>query len=138
MGRPRLPNPTPEEADRREKARLYYRDHREKLKPRMRRYSDGLRARLKRAVIAGYGGKCARCGFSDERALSIDHMNGDGGAERRATVGRPFTETLWRRLIAEGFPRGHYQLLCMNCQFIKSVENGERRRIKSDTAQPRP
>ena len=80
---------------------------------------------LKQEVLTHYGdGKCAcvRCGFDDVRALSIDHIDGGGNRDRASRFkGRMF----YRWLQQENYPEG-YQSLCMNCQFIKSCENGER------------
>ena len=65
------------------------------------------------------GGKCSRCGFSDPRALQIDHINGGGVQEHKRLGGRRITKK-----VAEGYTEG-YQLLCANCNWIKRVENGE-------------
>lgn len=81
--------------------------------------------RVKNIVLAHYGnGKlaCVKCGFSDVRALSIDHINGDGWKERHLGGGI----NLYCKLIAGDYPEG-YQTLCMNCQFIKREENREYR-----------
>lgn len=81
---------------------------------------------LKQDVLTHYGGgKCAciRCDFNDIRALSIDHIGGGGNRVRaRRFKG---TGTFYRWLQQENYPEG-YQTLCMNCQFIKSYEKGER------------
>lgn len=50
--------------------------------------------------------------------LAIDHVDGDGAAERRATGGGNMR--LYRRLRREGFPPG-YQVLCFNCNQAKHV-----------------
>lgn len=63
--------------------------------------------------------RCVKCGFTDIRALSIDHINGNG-AQHRKIVGR----NVYNKLIQNDFPKG-YQTLCMNCQFIKRDENKE-------------
>jgi hypothetical protein len=85
--------------------------------------------RIKTEVLTHYGnGKCAcvKCGFSDIRALSIDHINGNGSQERNKKV-RVFCYN-WLR--SNNYPDG-YQTLCMNCQFIKRIEQGEHRWRKS-------
>lgn len=76
---------------------------------------------LRDEVFAGYGGKCAKCGFADKRALHIDHVEGDGAEERK---NGPQRATFLRHLIREGFPK-KYQLLCANCNTIKMYENKE-------------
>jgi hypothetical protein len=65
---------------------------------------------------------CAKCGFSDIRALSIDHINGGGRkhTQELKKVGTIF----YRWLIKNNFPKG-YQVLCMNCNYIKKIENKE-------------
>lgn len=59
---------------------------------------------------------CVRCGYNDIRALSIDHIKGDGKALR--DLGELTGVALYRRLKNLGYPEG-YQTLCMNCQFVK-------------------
>lgn len=70
------------------------------------------------------GGCCKRCGFSDPRALQVDHVNGDGWLERKKKV---VVRVLPDNLIIQGFREGKYQLLCCNCNWIKRDEEGEHR-----------
>lgn len=77
---------------------------------------------LKETVLKRYGNgkcQCAKCGCTDINALSIDHING-GGTQHRKTVKRNF----YKYLIDNNIPDG-YQVLCMNCQAIKVIENNE-------------
>lgn len=87
----------------------------------LRRRNDPLyRQRVKQKAFRHYGSKCIRCGFSDIRSLSIDHIDGFSclwPSKRRGTE-------LYRWLIKRHFPKG-FQLLCMNCQWIKRFENYE-------------
>lgn len=79
---------------------------------------------IKIKVIRHYsGGKmcCARCKFSDIRTLTLDHING-GGNKHRSELGG--CKSVYRSLVKNNFPSG-YQILCMNCQFIKRVEQNE-------------
>lgn len=62
-----------------------------------------------------YGNKCAKCGLKDTRCLSIDHVNNDGVSDRKQ-YGSGIN--FYRHIINTNFP-DKYQLLCMNCQFIK-------------------
>ena len=64
--------------------------------------------------------KCQKCGFDDIRALSIDHIDGNGRAHRKQIGG--VSINIW--LVTHGYPPG-YQVLCMNCQFIKKHERQE-------------
>ena len=102
-------------------AREFYRTHRESELLRTRDY----RKRLKIKALTHYGGgkcACVVCGESREICLTIDHIEGGGGAARRANglVGT----RLYRWLIKQNYPPG-YQTLCMNCQFVKREENDE-------------
>lgn len=74
---------------------------------------------LRRRVIEKLGGKCVRCGFSDSRALQIDHVNGGGTQENR----REGNVRVMRMALAD--TEGKYQLLCANCNWIKRWENRE-------------
>lgn len=65
------------------------------------------------------GGKCVKCGFSDKRALQIDHIKGGGSKDKR-----PKYSFKWYRDIVAG-KIGDIQLLCANCNWIKRVENHE-------------
>lgn len=72
-------------------------------------------------LIKTYGGKCVRCGFSDIRALQIDHVGGGGVEELRKITNR---RTYYRNVL-EQFGTGKYQLLCANCNWIKRSEKHE-------------
>ena len=63
---------------------------------------------------------CGRCNFSDIRALSIDHIEGGGYKQRKERN----SGNIYNWLKARKFPVG-YQVLCMNCQFIKRIEQKE-------------
>lgn len=74
----------------------------------MQRYA----AKLKAAVIAGYGGKCQCCGETIAEFLTVDHLDGSGGQHRKS-LKRHF----YLYLIENHFPRDKFRLLCMNCNF---------------------
>lgn len=112
----------------REKARGISRDASAKYNannPATRRKSAReYNARRRAETIAFYGGECARCGFSDVRALHVDHINGGGGQERAS--GRHGLFELWK--ITRDDPvmaRNAFQLLCANCNSIKRHEEYE-------------
>lgn len=65
-----------------------------------------------------YGHVCAICGFSDKRALTLDHRLNNGSEERKLLGERG----VYRKAKAVYAPE-EYQILCMNCQFIKRVED---------------
>ena len=86
---------------------------------------------LKDSVYLKLGGCCAGCGDKRTPCLSIDHVNGDGAEDRRNTRG---TIAFLRKVLSD--ETGMYQILCMNCQWIKRHKNGEgkTRRPISETA----
>ena len=63
--------------------------------------------------------------YTDMRALSIDHLNGGGTIHRWKIGGGGYH--FWKWLQTHGLPPG-YQVLCMNCQFIKRHVNHEDQR----------
>jgi hypothetical protein len=79
-----------------------------------------LNNRLK--LLNYFGGKCERCGFSDYRALQIDHVYGNGAKEKSFYK-------LWKDplkyLEKIKLNRSEYQLLCSNCNWIKKYERDE-------------
>lgn len=64
--------------------------------------------------------ECFRCGFTDWRALQIDHLNGGGHKER--TASKNSQKVLLSNILNN--PE-KYQLLCANCNWIKRYENKE-------------
>ncbi len=85
------------------------------------------RKNMRAAILDFFGGKCLRCGFSDPRALHLDHINGDGNKERKVGKGNKWDQ--YRLILSDPeTARARYQLLCANCNTIKQVERGEYRR----------
>jgi hypothetical protein len=64
---------------------------------------------------------CRHCGKTDIDILTIDHING-GGKQHSEVIGRGshFYQWLKKEKTIE-----NYQILCMNCQRIKVIENKE-------------
>lgn len=85
-------------------------------------YMANYMAALREDVFIKLGHVCARCGFSDKRALQIDHVNGDGFLELRGG-GRTSGYSYLKRVLADR--SGRYQILCANCNWIKRHEQGE-------------
>lgn len=84
-------------------------------KRRAREYN----AKIRRTIIAGYGGRCACCGEGREIFLALDHVNG-GGKKEMESLGR---SRMMRAVVAGGFPK-KYQLLCHNCNWAKHHTRG--------------
>lgn len=104
--------------------KLYYETHKEHVRVYCRNYHQ----KIKRLILGHYSNgsmKCIRCGFDDIRALSIDHINGGGTKHREVTTKAGIAFYLW--LKKNNYPKG-YQVLCMNCQWIKRATNGENRK----------
>lgn len=79
--------------------------------------------RIKDIVYAKYGGyRCACCGETEPKFLSIDHVNNDGAAHRRE-IPRLQGKKIYSWLIENGFPKD-FQILCMNCNWGKARNNG--------------
>ena len=71
----------------------------------------------KELIVAEYGGKCACCGESDFRFLTIDHVGNNGSEERKQGIR---ASRLYYKIIREQFP-ATYQILCYNCNCAKGV-----------------
>lgn len=82
----------------------------------------------KRQAMQAYGNKCACCGESDLRFLSIDHVNNDGAAHRRELLGpdrkkRGAGSAIYNWLRKNDYPEG-FQVLCFNCNMGKQINGG--------------
>lgn len=106
----------------------YYQKNRERILADQKKCRDKIRD----TVFFHYSSgeiKCKNCEFDDVRALCIDHINHDGAEERQKLAGvlgrKDFrgisADAVYRSIIKRGFPRG-YQVLCYNCNRIKTVE----------------
>lgn len=97
-----------------------YRGSWQQRNPEWRRQNLSTKYRsLKTQVFHAYGGKCKLCGFADDRALHIDHVLENGADDRRKRT--PLQRL--SAIVQDGFP-ADYQLLCANCNTIKSCEAG--------------
>ena len=76
---------------------------------------------LKKAIKI-LGGKCVECGCSDIRVLEIDHINGDGGKERKQKGHYHIGEAIVQHP-EEAFKK--YQVLYANCNLLKMKLNNE-------------
>ena len=88
------------------------------------RYDKRVWAELRDSVLKKFGEVCVKCGFSDKRALHIDHVNGNGAKDRRRF---PCVKAYYRYLLSDG-TKEDYQVLCANCNMIKKAENHEYRK----------
>lgn len=78
---------------------------------------------IKDQVFTAYGGWICNCCGEQERAfLTIDHMLNDGYKLRKEKVHGHSTR-FYRWLKNNGYPKD-FQVLCMNCNFGKRMNNG--------------
>jgi len=76
------------------------------------------RQRARNIVLTHYGGnppKCACCNEFHYEFLTIDHINGGGGKDRKA---RGDGTRFYQSLIKDGFPPG-LRVLCYNCHLAR-------------------
>lgn len=81
--------------------------------------------KIKNTVFAMFGNKCTRCGFDDQRALQIDHI--DGAKEpmgHKHRSGNGLYGAIHKGLKSPE----EFQLLCANCNWIKRYEQDEVRK----------
>lgn len=75
-------------------------------------------------ILETLGGKCLHCGFSDKRALQVDHIYGGGNRDRKSNIKN--AQQLLRDILLN---ENKYQLLCANCNWIKRFENNEYKKL---------
>lgn len=81
-------------------------------------YYQKLVEKFKIKIFELLGDKCKICGFSDKRALQIDHINGGGHKHRKGKNQIKLMKYVLKR------PE-EFQILCANCNVIKRIENKE-------------
>ncbi len=78
------------------------------------------RRRLRAMTIVGRGViKCDRCGVDDPRILEINHLNGGGRAERRASE---HDQNLYGPILRGERDLDDLNLLCRPCNAIDEIE----------------
>ena len=90
----------------------------QKIKESQRKYHQKNREKLFDLL----GNKCVKCGFSDKKALQIDHINGGGRRERIKYNTKDFHKVVLNSLKKR---ENKYQILCANCNWIKRYEKRE-------------
>ena len=90
---------------------------------RAKDYQKTYLQKLRKSTIEALGGKCVRCGFTDRRALQIDHINGGGSKERKE---KGFNMEFHKHVLQSFLKKENkYQILCANCNWIKRFEQKE-------------
>jgi len=103
----------------RKRNRKYYETNREKIL----NHKNERNRELRRLVFNKLGNKCVRCGYTDPRALQIDHIHGGGSKEHRKYNGPQYIVMLDKLPLHK--LKEKYQVLCANCNWIKRFENKE-------------
>ena len=96
-------------------ARKSYARNLQKVRTCRAGYARASRRKLKEVLFAMLGAKCTICGFSDSRALQIDHLNG-GGKKHYIKSG---SLGVLRHAVKNP---SEYQILCANHNWIKMRE----------------
>ncbi len=112
--------------------RNYYTDL-DKTRKKKRQKGREFRRKVRHQIIELLGGKCQRCGFSDWRALQIDHINSNGKVDYKRF--KSFNTTYLKH-VTETVKNGDtstYQLLCSNCNWIKKYEQNENPHVVTAT-----
>ena len=75
-------------------------------------YRKQLYLKFKAKCFSHYGNACECCGESRTEFLSVDHVNGGGTRQRKAT--KLAGQRMYAWLVKHNYPGG-YRLLCHNC-----------------------
>ncbi len=94
---------------------------------RMHGYKNSKDKDLRVKLVNQLGGCCVKCGYSkDVRALVLDHKFGDGFLDRKR-VGNKIARYYVNHVEEAS---GKLQVLCANCNMIKSAEDNEHNRTR--------
>lgn len=111
--------------DKQKIAQKKYRDsHRELCIKRTVANNRKKRSEYRELTINHYGGnppKCNCCGEKERKFLTLDHINGGGRQHRKEMNNK--SGGVHGQLVKGNFPEG-YQVLCMNCNWGKFINNG--------------
>lgn len=80
-----------------------------------------LNRKYREEVFNLLGHECQHCGFSDKRALQVDHVHNDGYLEGDRGK-REYRNNKQVRDAVLADPK-RFQILCANCNWIKEYEN---------------
>lgn len=104
------------------KEKIYekYKIWRNKNRKNVNEYARKMVAKIKTEVFNAYSKNnpvCVCCGEKDIRFLSLDHINRNGGEERKRVGATGYN--FYYYLKKNKFPQNGYQILCYNCNFGK-------------------
>ena len=111
--------------ERKEYMRKYAEEHKESIVPYKKEKARIAWLTLKEPIFERLGKVCIQCGYSNQGALQIDHINGGGSEHRRQITG---PSKYYQEILADPLIEEHYQILCANCNQLKKTLNNEYRR----------
>lgn len=112
-----------------EKRREDHRRFERKHKKRRAVEKKAFRLRTRFEMIALMGGKCVKCGFSDHRALQVDHIN---ASDTKWIDNKLGGYVFYRQLLRGEYDLSEFQLLCANCNWIKRWELNETHGVRKN------
>lgn len=107
--------------------RKWRQEHPDKWSAITGKYNKKIRKKTKNECLKYISGGvvcCARCGFTDIRALQIDHIHG-GGSKENKKFHTTYDFHKYILSLSENVVKNKYQILCANCNWIKVYENKE-------------
>lgn len=90
---------------------------------RIKESNNRNRQRYKTIVFEYYGNKCACCGETNRKFLTIDHINNNGNIHRKEHKNQFGGFKIAKWIVDNDFPPG-FQILCWNCNCGKRMNNG--------------
>lgn len=112
----------------RKQARDYYWNHRQErldYKHSRKIRTNELNRNVRISLLRILGNECVLCGYNtNDLALQIDHINGNGSDERRIHG----NTMMYKKYICNPeLAKSKLQILCANCNQIKKIMNREHR-----------
>lgn len=90
----------------------------EKCAERGRKKSLNEYRTIRKTILELYGGECKCCGINNPKYLQLDHINNDGGEERKSIPSSIRGGRFYKYVLKQG-KRDDLQLLCANCHNAK-------------------
>jgi hypothetical protein len=93
----------------------------EKNKTKYLASQKAAKEKIRKEFLDAYGNKCSCCSEDNQKFLTLEHRNNDGGKDRGT---RRHNQEVLRRLKKLGWPKEGYGILCFNCNCGKQVNHG--------------
>ena len=79
---------------------------------------------FRQQIFDKLGHQCEWCGNIEDKMLTIDHKNNDGGEHRRKTKN---AWKLYRDIIADPNAKKYLRILCMGCNWARRIYKNDRK-----------